>query len=84
MVAPRFRLRFLNELFSPRRRHTAGASALGAHHAPGRQPARNIAFALQTGHSGVGFDMLRLLTASRFDQTIANGVAHETGERGQV
>ena len=46
MVAPRFRLRFLNELFSPRRRHTAGASALGAHHAPGRQPARNIAFAL--------------------------------------
>ena len=39
----------------------------------------------QTGHSvSVGFDMLRLLTASRLDQTIANGVAHEIGETGQV
>jgi hypothetical protein len=30
MVAPRFRLRFLNELFSPCRRHVAGAASFRA------------------------------------------------------
>ena len=46
MGAPRFRLRFLNELFSPRRCHMAGASTFGAGLAAEREAARHIALAL--------------------------------------
>jgi hypothetical protein len=41
-----FAFPFLNELFSPRRRHVAGASTVGAGLATERQAAPHVAFAL--------------------------------------